>query len=183
MFPPMSSKTSSRQVGSSTPGTSRGRPNSTPAGHAEREVSAVCELTAPARLYAEGTTASATTLVAGSLSGPRNVRALPHAVFFGGQLVFPTTPSPRWVHNYVVFALQRRFYQLGIPFLILPIRVLTPGMTRRTCSPLGLVLSRTPSAPAPNSPAIHHGGNGRLAQALRRKLFDGRPFSLSLVGR
>ena len=48
----------------------------------------------------------------------------PNAVFFGGQLVFPEDSwMIRWLHNYAVFALQRRFYHLGIPFLILPIRV------------------------------------------------------------
>ncbi len=45
-------------------------------------------------------------------------------VFFGGQLVFPKeTLINRLLHNYTVFAIQRRFYQKGIPFIILPIRV------------------------------------------------------------
>jgi hypothetical protein len=45
-------------------------------------------------------------------------------VFFGGQLVFPQDSFiTRWLHNYAVFALQRKFYQQGFPFLILPIRV------------------------------------------------------------
>ena len=44
--------------------------------------------------------------------------------FFGGQLVFPSdSPFMRWLHNAVVFAVQRRFYSRGIPFMILPIRV------------------------------------------------------------
>jgi hypothetical protein len=48
----------------------------------------------------------------------------PQAVFFGGQLVFPHESwVNRMLHNYVVFALQRRFYRQGFPFLILPIRV------------------------------------------------------------
>jgi amino acid transporter len=46
------------------------------------------------------------------------------AVFFGGQLVFT---EDNWVnhflHNYTVFAIQRKFYQKGIPFMILPIKV------------------------------------------------------------
>jgi K+ transporter len=47
-----------------------------------------------------------------------------NTVFFGGQLVFPQeTFLTRLLHNYTVFALQRRFYQKGIPFVILPIRV------------------------------------------------------------
>ena len=48
----------------------------------------------------------------------------PGVVFFGGQLVFPQdTIMSRWLHNYSVFSLQRRFYQNGIPIVILPIRV------------------------------------------------------------
>ena len=48
----------------------------------------------------------------------------PNAVFFAGQLVFEReTLLSRWLHNYTVFALQRRFYLLGLPFVTLPIRV------------------------------------------------------------
>ncbi len=48
----------------------------------------------------------------------------PGVVFFGGQLVFPKdTWMTRYLHNYTVFALQQRFYQHGIPIVILPIRV------------------------------------------------------------
>jgi amino acid transporter len=48
----------------------------------------------------------------------------PKAVFFGGQLVFPEeTFLTRWLHNYIVFSIQRRFYHRGMPFVILPIRV------------------------------------------------------------
>jgi len=48
----------------------------------------------------------------------------PQSVFFGGQLVFPEESfGSKWLHNYVVFALQRRYYHQGLPFLIMPIRV------------------------------------------------------------
>ena len=51
-------------------------------------------------------------------------RQFPGIVFFGGQLVFM---KENWInlllHNYTVFAIQKRFYQKGIPFMILPIRV------------------------------------------------------------
>ena len=48
----------------------------------------------------------------------------PNGIFFGGQLVFRNeTFFTRLLHNYAVFALQRRFYQQGLPLLILPIRV------------------------------------------------------------
>lgn len=55
---------------------------------------------------------------------PQVLKKFPQAIFFGGQLVFPENfRMARWLHNYIVFALQRRFYQKGIPFVILPIRV------------------------------------------------------------
>ena len=45
-------------------------------------------------------------------------------VFFGGQLVFPEeTFVTSALHNHTVFALQRRFYKKGIPFVLVPIRV------------------------------------------------------------
>jgi len=48
----------------------------------------------------------------------------PNAVFFGGQLVFPNDSFfNRLLHNYTVFTMQRTFYQKGVPFVILPIRV------------------------------------------------------------
>src|ERR1035438_8243019 len=55
---------------------------------------------------------------------PKILLRFPHAVFFGGQLVFQRdTFMTRFLHNYAVFAVQRRFYQQGLPLLILPIRV------------------------------------------------------------
>ncbi len=55
---------------------------------------------------------------------PKIQERFPQAVFFGGQLVFPQdTILSRWLHNYIAFSVQRRFYRLGIPFVILPIRV------------------------------------------------------------
>lgn len=75
--------------------------------------------------YAEGVAETGIDVVTeiGELA-PGIMQRFPHAVFVGGQLVFP---QDRWVdrllHNYVVFALQRRLYQSGYPFLVLPIRV------------------------------------------------------------
>ncbi len=55
---------------------------------------------------------------------PYILKRFPNAVFFGGQLVFPKeTILTRWLHNHTVFIMQRKFYQQGIPFVILPIRV------------------------------------------------------------
>ncbi|MFA6597239.1 MAG: hypothetical protein WCS69_05920, partial [Ignavibacteriaceae bacterium] len=48
----------------------------------------------------------------------------PNSVFFGGQLVFPNeTFFTKLLHNQIVFSVQRRLYQEGYPFVILPIRV------------------------------------------------------------
>lgn len=55
---------------------------------------------------------------------PEILRRYPQAVFFGGQLEFPENVIyTRVLHNYVTFALQKRFYHEGIPFVILPVRV------------------------------------------------------------
>jgi hypothetical protein len=55
---------------------------------------------------------------------PRIVERFPGAMFFGGQLVFEKDSFVvRLLHNHIVFALQRKLYQQGIPFVILPIRV------------------------------------------------------------
>jgi hypothetical protein len=55
---------------------------------------------------------------------PKILERFPQAIFIGGQLVFPEdTFLTRWLHNYTLFALQRRLYHKGIPFVILPIRV------------------------------------------------------------
>jgi hypothetical protein len=52
------------------------------------------------------------------------VERFPQAVFFMGQLVFPEESFlSRLFHNNVVFAVQRRLYHLGIPFIIMPVRV------------------------------------------------------------
>jgi hypothetical protein len=47
----------------------------------------------------------------------------PQCVFFGGQIVFPEeTFLSKLLFNHTTFATQRRLHQLGIPFLIMPIR-------------------------------------------------------------
>ena len=52
------------------------------------------------------------------------LKKYPAAVFFGGQLVFRKESFiTRLLHNYTVFAIQSRFYQEGVPVVILPIRV------------------------------------------------------------
>jgi amino acid transporter len=51
-------------------------------------------------------------------------RQLPGAIFFGGQIVFPhETVFSGWLHNYTVFAIQKRLYYQGVPVFVLPIRL------------------------------------------------------------
>jgi amino acid transporter len=51
----------------------------------------------------------------------------PRAIFFGGQIVFEKeTLVTRFLHNYVVFTLQRQLYRMGLPFVIMPIRLDEP---------------------------------------------------------
>jgi amino acid transporter len=55
---------------------------------------------------------------------PRIIERFPNAIFFGGQLVFPKESFiTRLLHNYTVFAVQRNLYRIGIPVVIMPIRV------------------------------------------------------------
>ncbi len=55
---------------------------------------------------------------------PDILKKFPNAVFFGGQIVFPNDSIlARWLHNYTVFASQRKLYAEGIPFVVLPIKV------------------------------------------------------------
>lgn len=75
--------------------------------------------------HAEGFSAISTEIVEEVAHlAPKVLEKYPGAVFFGGQLVFPEDSfMTRLLHNYVVFAVQRRFYRLGIPFVILPVRL------------------------------------------------------------
>jgi hypothetical protein len=55
---------------------------------------------------------------------PEILERFPNSILFGGQLVFPKTTFLSGVfHNYTIFAVQRKFYNQGIPVVILPIRV------------------------------------------------------------
>jgi amino acid transporter len=59
-----------------------------------------------------------------ALLAPGILERFPNSIFFGGQLIFPKDSFVlRILHNYTVFALQKRLYWHGLPFVILPIRV------------------------------------------------------------
>lgn len=75
--------------------------------------------------YGEAVSLVSHDVVEGSAeAAPKIVEKFPHAVFFMGQLVFP---EESWVsrlfYNNAVFAVQRRLYHLGIPFIIMPVRI------------------------------------------------------------
>ncbi len=75
--------------------------------------------------YAEGISAISVDVV-GEITrlAPDILERFPNATFFGGQLVFPKESIILpLLHNYTVFALQKKLYLQGIPFVILPIRV------------------------------------------------------------
>jgi hypothetical protein len=58
------------------------------------------------------------------------IRKYPQAVFFAGQLLFPhDSVAIRLLHNNITFAIQRRLYHKGIPFMLLPIRVIENPMS------------------------------------------------------
>jgi hypothetical protein len=75
--------------------------------------------------YAECLAAFGTDVIEeGEKAAQEIAKKYPGAVFFGGQLVFPEeTAMNGLLHNYTVFAVQKKLYQHGLPFVVLPIRV------------------------------------------------------------
>ncbi|MGA2266428.1 MAG: APC family permease [Phycisphaerae bacterium] len=93
--------------------------------HASTEVQRYVDYMAKHGLYAEGFCATGVDVIEeiGKLALEVS-RKFPNVVFFGGQLVFAKeSPLNRLLHNYIVFAAQRRLYAEGIPFVILPVRL------------------------------------------------------------
>jgi amino acid transporter len=93
--------------------------------HAGRENQLYIEFMRREGFYAVGMKAIGTDVIDGVMDlAPTIFQKYPNAVFFGGQIVFPEeTLITRFLHNYIVFAIQRRFYHRGLPFIIMPIRV------------------------------------------------------------
>ena len=107
--------------------------------HIGKEVNRYVEFMRRQGYYAEGfSTVGTDTVTELDRLAPQIIERFPRAVFFGGQLVFPEeTFFVRLLHNYIVFAVQRRFYLEGIPFVILPVRVTAeapkePGKKQRS---------------------------------------------------
>jgi len=74
--------------------------------------------------FADGFTVTDVDVVDGiTNAAPEILGKYPNAIFFGGQLVFPEEIFlSRWLHNYTVFAVQRKFYYQGIPMVLIPVR-------------------------------------------------------------
>ena len=75
--------------------------------------------------FADGFTVTDVDVVDGiTNAAPEILGKYPNAIFFGGQLVFPEEIFlSRWLHNYTVFAVQRKFYYQGIPMVLIPVRL------------------------------------------------------------
>ena len=55
---------------------------------------------------------------------PDIIKRFPNTEFFGGQLIFPRSrPITKWLHNYTLQALEKRFHEQGMTFRIVPIEV------------------------------------------------------------
>lgn len=93
--------------------------------HVESETKKYVEFMNRYGSYAEAFTSIGTDVVQETAElAPAILKKFPQSIFFGGQFVFPEdTLVTRFLHNNIVFSLQRRFYNQGIPFVILPVRV------------------------------------------------------------
>lgn len=83
------------------------------------------ELIQPYGYHTESYSALGTDIVEEIVNlAPSILNKYPNAVFFGGQLVLKDeTFITRSLHNYTVFASQRKLYTKGIPFIILPVKL------------------------------------------------------------
>ncbi len=93
--------------------------------HTQQDVHQYVELMKRNGFYSEGYTSIANDIVHEVAElAPQILKRFPNSIFFGGQLVFPKDSFfTRLLHNYTVFALQRKFYHQGITMVVLPIRV------------------------------------------------------------
>jgi amino acid transporter len=75
--------------------------------------------------YAEACTAFGTDIVDEAVKlAPKILKRFPNSIFFGGQLIFTEDSFiSRWLHNYTIYAMQRRLHYQGIPVIIMPIRL------------------------------------------------------------
>jgi amino acid transporter len=93
--------------------------------HVDSELKEYVEFIQRHGYYGEAVSLVSHDVVEGSADvAPKLVEKFPQAVFFMGQLVFPEESFvSRLFYNNAVFAVQRRLYHVGIPFIIMPVRV------------------------------------------------------------
>ena len=75
--------------------------------------------------YAEALTAVGIDAVAEIAKiSPGIIKRFPNTVFFGGQIILPmSTGLSRWLHNYTLIALEKKFKEQNIAFNLVPIKV------------------------------------------------------------
>ncbi|HPS59256.1 MAG TPA: APC family permease [Spirochaetota bacterium] len=93
--------------------------------HTKQELERYVEFMLKHGYYAESSYSIGVEIVDASFDAAMEImKRHNQAVFFAGQLVFPEDSFvTRFLHNYSAFALQRKFYRQGIPFMVLPMRV------------------------------------------------------------
>lgn len=93
--------------------------------HIQADLDRYVDFTRARGIYAEGVSAVGVDVVEEVAKlAPEIRRRFPKAIFFGGQLVFPSdTFFTRLLHNHIVFAVQRQLYRQGVAFVIMPIRL------------------------------------------------------------
>jgi hypothetical protein len=93
--------------------------------HVERDLARYVAFMRSQGLPADSHAAIGTDVVDEIVAAARKIyRNRPDSVFFGGQIVFAEESFfSRLLFNHTTFATQRRLHQLGIPFLIMPVRM------------------------------------------------------------
>ena len=75
--------------------------------------------------HAEGFYQVGTEIVSASVEIAEKIqKKYPHAIFFGGQIIFENeTFLTRLLHNFAVFSMQREFFKKGLTFFVMPTKV------------------------------------------------------------
>ena len=91
----------------------------------KREVNRYVNMMQAQGYYAEGYFAIGIDVVNEvSKMTPKILKRFPKSTFFGGQIVFPKESFfNRLLHNYTLFAVQRRLYNQGITVVVLPVKI------------------------------------------------------------
>ena len=92
--------------------------------HVETETGRYVELMRNEGYYAESACSIGTDIAEEvDKAASQIVKRFPQSVFFAGQLIFAReSVFTRLLHNNIVFAVQRRLYRRGLPFVIMPFR-------------------------------------------------------------